>query len=274
LTRPLEPQEPGLGWAYRAVRLYRAGSAVGAVVALLVANAIPLVGVALFGWSLWTILILYWLENGIVGVWNIPKIALAEGAPSGFTRAARLNGQLVASMSTAAQRAFTIPFFIFHYGLFWAVHGIFVFVLPMFLGFTSSFQSPVIFDPASPGPALPLEPPRSVGLGEIEIGPVVIGAIALFVSHGASFAWNYVARGEYRNVSPTGQMFAPYGRLFVLHLTIVLGAAGVAVLNSPLGLLVILVVGKTVLDLAFHLREHARASPPRDAQPTISAFDG
>ena len=47
--------------------------------ALLVANAIPLLGVLFFGWSLITILVLYWLENGIIGLWNIPRIALARG---------------------------------------------------------------------------------------------------------------------------------------------------------------------------------------------------
>ena len=48
---------PGTGWARR----------VGAVVALIVANLIPLIGVLFFGWSVWNILIVYWLENGIVG---------------------------------------------------------------------------------------------------------------------------------------------------------------------------------------------------------------
>jgi hypothetical protein len=259
LTHPATPRGGGLRWAYRAVRLYRASSAIGAVIALLVANAIPIVGVAFLGWSLWTILVLYWLENGIVGVWNIPKIAMAEGAPSGLTRTARLNGQLVSSMSTAAQRTFAIPFFIFHYGLFWAVHGVFVFVLPMMLGFTTTLQGPPLFEPASRPGGSPLGPAQSVGFGEIEIGPVLLGAGALFLSHGASFVWNYVARGEHRTASPTGQMFAPYGRLLVLHLTIVLGAWPVVALGSPIGLLLVLVVGKTILDLAFHLREHARA---------------
>lgn len=260
MTQPAEPQGSGLRWAYRAVRLYRAGSAIGAIIALLIANAIPIVGVAFLGWSLWTILVLYWLENGIVGVWNIPKIALAEGTPSGFTRTARLNGQIAASMSTAAQRAFAIPFFLFHYGLFWLVHGFFVFLLPTILGFAQPFRDPVFFDPSSPAMGVPLEPAAAVGFGPLELGPVLIGAIALFLSHGASFVWNYVGRGEYRSVSPTGQMFTPYGRLFVLHLTIVLGAWPVVALGSPIGLLLVLVVGKTVLDLVFHLREHARAA--------------
>src|SRR6185436_3042508 len=66
---------------------------------LLIANAIPLIGVLFFGWSLITVLVLYWLENGIVGLWNIPRIWLAGGDDD------------VPNVATAArtQRAFIIP---------------------------------------------------------------------------------------------------------------------------------------------------------------------
>ena len=30
-----------------------------------------------------------------------------------------------------------VPFFLVHYGMFWVVHGIFVFALPLFLGISS-----------------------------------------------------------------------------------------------------------------------------------------
>ena len=59
------------------------GSSVGAVVALVVANAIPLIGVLFFGWSVWTILIVYWLENGIVGVFNVLKMARPRATTDG-----------------------------------------------------------------------------------------------------------------------------------------------------------------------------------------------
>lgn len=185
------PEQPtALRWAYRAVDLYRAGSAVGAVVALLVANAIPIVGVALFGWSLMTILVLYWLENGIVGLWNLPRIAFAEGQPTGIGRMATLNGRVVTSMSIAAQRAFTIPFFLVHYGIFWVVHGIFVFALPLFLGFADAVPRGIVFEPGAVSVEGPLfgDPGSGRGFGPVEMGPLVVGAIALFISHGVSFA--------------------------------------------------------------------------------------
>ncbi len=63
----------------RLLAWYRVGSSVGAVVALLVANLVPLVGVLWFGWNVWTILTIYWLENGVVGVFNVLKMLHAEG---------------------------------------------------------------------------------------------------------------------------------------------------------------------------------------------------
>ena len=75
-------------------------------------NLIPLAGVLLFGWRLFDIMALYWLENGIIGLYNVIKMLLSRSGAMG-----------------SVNKAFTIPFFIVHYGLFWAVHGIFVFLL-------------------------------------------------------------------------------------------------------------------------------------------------
>lgn len=63
----------------RLLAWYTVISSVGAVVALIVANAVPLGGVLLLGWSVWTILIVYWLENGIVGFFDVLKILRARG---------------------------------------------------------------------------------------------------------------------------------------------------------------------------------------------------
>ena len=63
----------------RLLAWYRVGSSYGALVALIVANLIPLVGVLFLGWSVWNILVIYWLENGIVGVFNVLKMSTAAG---------------------------------------------------------------------------------------------------------------------------------------------------------------------------------------------------
>jgi hypothetical protein len=250
----------------RLIAWYRIGSSVGAVVALLVANAIPLVGVLFFGWNVWTILIVYWLENGIVGFFNILKMAKAEGEPDGAAATMTLNARPIGGTS-ASTKASLIPFFVLHYGIFWAVHGIFVLTLPIFAGIGSGMSS--IGDPGGltpvpsgfgidPGVLLPgtiVQDDASMMSG-VSPSTIVLAVIALTISHGASYYLNFLKGGEYRRVSPQAQMFAPYGRLVVLHLTIIFGGIAISFLGAPQVAIVILVGLKTALDLGFHLAEH------------------
>jgi hypothetical protein len=151
--------------------------------------------------------------------------------------------------------------------MFWLVHGIFVFALPAFGGIGSG--SAPCFEPQVPGGTnLPpgifpgLEPCEGGAFGEVLWGSVTLAAVALFISHGASFLFNYLGRREYLTASPMRQMGAPYARVVVLHLTIIFGAFVVAFLGAPIGALLVLVVLKTAFDLGLHLREHRAAGPP------------
>jgi hypothetical protein len=219
---------------------YRLTSSVGAVVALIVANLVPLVGVLFFGWSVWNILIVYWLENGIVGVFNVLKMASATGTatPQGMT----MNNRPVAGNGKVA----LIPFFVVHYGIFWVVHGIFVLTLPFL--FTD-------------------EPASASGVNP---GAILFAGIALAISHGVSFWWNFLHGGEYRRISAAQLMFAPYGRLLALHMTIILGAVAIGTTGAQSAAVAILVAIKIAIDLALHLAEHRRtAAPPAAETVTI-----
>ena len=238
--------------------VYRRTAWTRTAITLVLANAIPLVGVLFFDWSLLTILVVYWVENAIVGLWNVPKIMVAQGSivPVGTdvpptSKAASLIGTTMPS----AGRVVMALFFLLHYGAFWVGHGIFVFALPRFGAFDGGggrptpsvcddlFAQSFAFCPSGP-------------FGEVVWSSVAIAAVALFLSHGASFFLNYLGRGEYLRASPTRQMGSVYGRVFVLHLTILLGAFVAALLGAPIGVLLILVVLKTAFDLRLHLNEH------------------
>ena len=67
---------------------------------------------------------------------------------------------------------------------------------------------------------------------------------------------NFLVRQEYRSVTPQQQAMAPYGRLVILHVTIIVGAIVSLTIGSPVGAILVLVLLKTAVDLAFHLREH------------------
>lgn len=81
------------------------------LVALVLANLVPLVGVAFFGWSLAEVMVLFWLESAIVGVDALARMGVT--------------GRLLAVPLGA--------FFLVHYGIFMAAHLVFLvhlFVLP------------------------------------------------------------------------------------------------------------------------------------------------
>lgn len=222
------------------------------MVALVVANTIPLVGVLFFGWNVWNILVIYWLENGIVGAFNILKMARAEG--DDFAEGFKINGR----SPNGIFKAGLIPFFIVHYGLFWFVHGVFVLTLPLFMGIAGGGGSIGGSGPIGPGVATPpFEPAID---NAFDLGWLAFALVALAVSHGLSFWWNFLRAGEYRRVSPARQMFAPYGRMVVLHLTIIFGALAIGLTGAPAVAVAILVVLKTLLDVGFHLVEHRRVA--------------
>jgi hypothetical protein len=81
---------------------------------------------------------------------------------------------------------------------------------------------------------------------------------ALVASHGFSFFHNYLGGGEYQRVFLPQLMFRPYGRIVVLHLTVLLGGFLVMALGAPVAAIVLLVGLKTAIDLGAHLRERVK----------------
>ena len=203
--------------------------------ALVVANLIPLIGVLFFGWSVWNILVIYWLENGIVGVINVLKMSVATGDEVTPGVTLMVNGR----PATSATKMGLIPFFIVHYGIFWFVHGIFVLTLPAFFSLMSDDGM------------------------TLDLGPVVFAALGLAISHGLSFWWNFLHGGEYRRTAAAALMFAPYKRLVALHITIIFGAFAVMFTGAPAAAVAVLVAIKTAIDLGLHLAEHRGELTPR-----------
>ncbi|TVR90177.1 MAG: hypothetical protein EA416_11715 [Trueperaceae bacterium] len=228
-----------------------------AVAALVAVNLVPLVGVLLLGWRLTDLMLLYWLESGIIGGFTVLKIVTSrvpalETAPG--------HGDALVPLVHRLGAAGTALFFSVHYGLFWAVHGVFVRLL---FG-----PGPGPFGAFSTGPGMGLPPGLSGGLpmtGE-PFGPVAsaigggfaLAVLSLVVSHGTSFVVNYLGQGEDRSLSPLALMQQPYGRVIVLHVTIIGGGFFAMFLGQPLLSLVLLIALKIGVDLHAHLREHDR----------------
>lgn len=221
---------------------HASGVAIGALV---VANAIPLIGVLFLGWSLPAILGIYWAENGVIGVFAFLRILTADGpVPSVAPPPSPLEGRPVAVLPASIGRMIMAPFFAVHYGIFWVGHGVFVLLfLPMML----SFGGGGVLDPS--------------GMTAAPAVPVILQALPFLVaSHALSFWLNWVVAGERHASNPTAEMFAPYARVMLLHVTIIGGAFAVVLLGKPIWALVVMVAFKTGMDLRAHLAERRRAA--------------
>ena len=75
------------------------------VLLLIAANLVPLAGTAFFGWRLSDVMVLYWAESAVIGLFNVLKIVKIGGWPG----------------------LFAALFFLGHFGGFMAVHFLFIY---------------------------------------------------------------------------------------------------------------------------------------------------
>lgn len=198
------------------------------LVVLVLANIVPLVLSWLESWQVGEIIMVFWLENVVIGLFNILRMALCR------SRGANLG------------KLFIIPFFTVHYGMFTLVHGVFVYSL-FFTG-----MNEVQSAEGNPFPGFGLDLIWFV-IDQLHLGWALL---ALVLSHGFSLLWHYLLAGEYRR-TPLGKlMVQPYGRVIVLHVTILFGGLVTQALGQPLLALIMLVVLKILVDAAAHMREH------------------
>ena len=210
---------------------------------LLAANSVPLIGVLFFGWDAVLVLALFWIENLIIGIFNVVRMVFAG------------------ALHRERQTFFLIPFFLIHYGAFCAVHG---YLLMRLLGLPK-------VDAAS---QLGLQ---SLGLADFYLDGVAVlvwfvqnyqpqiwlGIAALFLSRLVSFIENFILQGELHRQSVRDLMGRPYAQIMIMHAGLLLGAFLLEKLGSPIWLLAVIVILKIIVDGRQLLTRH---NPKRPAE--------
>jgi hypothetical protein len=204
------------------------------VIALLLANLVPVAGVFIFHWEVFPLMFLFWSENIIVGAYNVLKMLCA--APK--------------TTPKGAGKLFNIPFFCVHYGMFTFVHGV---IIIQIFGGGSGFPHVETFL-------------RIVRENHLEWA--IFGFV---IGHGISFVMNFLLNGEYQRTSAGNLFIQPYARVVVLHVAILLGGVLMMFLNSPKAGLLLLVALKTVIDLLGHYNERTKFADNRTSGGTNSA---
>ena len=178
-------------------------------------------GVLLLDWSVFVVIALFWFENVVIGVLNVTKM-LISGARIGTLG-------LIAALALAA-------FFTVHYGMFTVVHGVFVASL---------------FGKSELGGSLnglfePLGRMLSYLLSDRDGWFAAVGITLL---QGAAFFRWWTATREQPAPLPI-LMFAPYGRIVVLHVTVIVSGILVGMLQQPVLGALLLVALKLAFDIA------------------------
>lgn len=177
-------------------------------------------GVLVLEWSVFIVIALFWFENVVIGVLNVAKMLISG---------ARIGGLgVIAALALAA-------FFTVHYGMFTVAHGVFVASL---FGKSELGSSPS-------GLFAPLGQMLGVLLNDRE-GWIAAGSIALLQT-AAFFRW-WTATREQPELLPQ-LMFAPYGRIVVLHITVIVSGILVGMLKQPVLGALLLVALKLAFDL-------------------------
>ncbi len=171
-------------------------------------DLLPILGVLIWGWSAVPLVLLYWMENIVAGAMTIPRI-IVSGATYGIT------GILAgAGMSV---------FFVFHYGLFCLVHGTFLMAFAEIASGPSALGNIPIMD--------------LFGMMQVSLRSglhVDWMLYAIIAFQAVVFVWEFLIKGEWKTTNPAAEMFAPYGRIIVLHFGLFVGAGALFVLGQPM----------------------------------------
>jgi hypothetical protein len=181
------------------------------VAIILTSNLIPLFSVLILGGDIRFLLLIFWAESGVVGVFNIIMMATARSKTPGEN----------------FMKIFMIPFFTVHYGGFMFVHLMFL----LFFMDNFGYQEPVIDYLAS------------------NLQLILLNLIALFLGYLYDFNNEWLLGEKRETVNLSNLMFQPYNRIIIMQLTIIFGAFLYFELGSSWVFLVLLIVLKTVTDV-------------------------
>ncbi len=209
---------------------------------LLAANLLPLAGVLFLQWDAVILVIFYCMESLVIGLFNAAKMIKAEGRISGESRnslAFRLLQLGSYGEDTFMMKIVLVPFFVAHYGGF-VIAQTYVFILVANHLMRAKY-----------------------GLANFLSFDFIINLTAIIFSHWYSYKKNYIESGEYKRAVPAVLMSAPYKRVTIQQLLVILGGFFLILFRGPVGFLVLLIGLKMIFDLRAHGKSH-KLSPGKD----------
>lgn len=179
---------------------------------------IPIVGIFFFHWSVFSILLSYWLENVVVGFIHLLKMNKATMNYPVDEKNKFIPGPL--RPVTSVEKKFALFFFFIHYGIFLLGHLFFL----RFFGFLA--HDAVHFT-----------------------WLILLSVLPLLIPYSREYSQEYVATKMYEKTPLVKLFFSPYRRIIILHLVIILGAIPILFIVPYWGQAgVILIILKIILE--------------------------
>ncbi|MBW3539227.1 MAG: hypothetical protein KY476_03070 [Planctomycetes bacterium] len=210
---------------------------------VLAAYAIPVIGILWLGWSAFTLLVLYWLENVLVGVFNVLRMLLARPQYRSLAEAIAAHPWVLKRYPISSRqwqearttpvptmpshKALVVPLFAGHYSLFLAVHA--VLLAWLIEGASPKSWWRDFVSEWSPG--------------------VGVAVLMVAVEHAWRF-WKEDLQGRtYTRTFPFLAMIYPYRQLLDLHLALFLAGFAIAFFSLPEATALLLIALKAAFDL-------------------------
>ena len=210
---------------------------------------LPVAGLLFLGWDWREVIIVYWLENVVLGVAMVIRMLRTLGDPG--TDPIIVNGRAV-DPSPMVIFGMTV-FFCVHYGLFTLVHGVFVFVIAAG-GFGAA------------GPAEPTLGSNSLGGPDAaSLASIDWPGVLLVAAIGGLIQLLMAAFGPLGSKRGGALMMSAYPRIIVLHVTILGGAFLIANLGWPPIAALLLIGMHGLVDLVAIVRAHRAHREPAPA---------
>lgn len=201
----------------------------------LVVDLAPIVAIVFWGWGATALVLLYWLENVVIGLSTMPRILIASVGRYGL---AGLFGG-----------SFNAAFFSVHYGIFCLAHGG---ILLELFGAREAMAHADTFTQLIG---------QMVGAA-LGFGLHMDWILALIIAfHALVFVREFVLQGGWKAADPEKELFAPYGRVIVLHIGVFVIAGALTALGDPAIGAIALVLARALWGLHMNMRPRPQVAP-------------
>lgn len=219
-----------------------------AILSLIAANVLPIWLAATSGIKPAELLFLYWVETWVIAGYTVLKIKKAA-APMTDREKQLMRIQLFAPRGVEVTRESILTTFVLQCIIVFSVYGaaLFGFLVPQILVQGGGYTMRVL-----------------TAFPSFETWPWFLAScLGFIISHGVSYATNFLGKNEFLNTSPTRQMMQLGDRLIAMHLFVMFGSMiggtfwdfGTPSSNLYSALIGIALI-KLIVDLATHSREH------------------